>query len=181
MRMVLSLRHWQIFLILIAYVVAIMGLSTLIHLRPSGIIGAFVLVWIPMMSYAFFIGLALNRFTRMPNRKTNWEFKNFITFGCISALIFLINQALKESHDMDDPGLIRKLIGILMTAFYLFAIFKLVQFPSQTIKSIELKREAGLWEYIADSFQMLFWFIGIWWLQPRINKINQRNLSGYRS
>jgi hypothetical protein len=67
-------------------------------------------------------------------------------------------------------------LSIGFATITLFVLFKFIQFPSRTIKSIELKREAGLWEYIADSFTILCWPLGIFWIQPRINKINSKNL-----
>ncbi len=44
-------------------------------------------------------------------------------------------------------------------------------FPARRLKSIELRRNAGIWEYTPETFQFLVWPLGVWWLQPRLNKI----------
>jgi hypothetical protein len=73
-----------------------------------------------------------------------------------------------------------QLLRIIIAIIGVFVLFKFVQFPSRTINSIELKREAGLWEYIADSVQILFWPLCIWWIQPRINRINDEKMKAGR-
>jgi hypothetical protein len=50
---------------------------------------------------------------------------------------------------------------------FLFCIY----FNAKLIKSVELKKEAKFEEFIGDFFLILFFPIGIWLIQPRLNKI----------
>jgi hypothetical protein len=44
------------------------------------------------------------------------------------------------------------------------------------LKSIELRRNAGVWEYAADTFNFMLWPIGVFWIQSRINEIPEREI-----
>lgn len=48
--------------------------------------------------------------------------------------------------------------------------------PGKQLKSIELKRNAGIWEYVPETFQFLIWPLGVLWLQPRINRTLERKI-----
>ena len=53
---------------------------------------------------------------------------------------------------------------------------ELIDNAGRVVKSIELKRNAGIWEYTPETFQFLCWPLGIWWTQPRLNKIATRDV-----
>jgi hypothetical protein len=55
--------------------------------------------------------------------------------------------------------------------FSIFCLFYNMVFVAKTIKTVELQREATFGEYALEF--VLTWFlpVGIWFLQPRINKI----------
>jgi hypothetical protein len=56
--------------------------------------------------------------------------------------------------------------------FYLFfALFYYFSFPGRTMRTIENGKETGLSESIGDFFLTFFLPLGIWFLQPRINRI----------
>ena len=171
MRQILRLRHWQILLLLLAYEFAIVGLLILSQFDLPRIIEAFVFGWMPMTIYPLLLGLGLNRHVALADEKTRKDFKTFVIFGCIWATIFFGTEIMKTTRIFERNPTNAQLISITIAIITLFVLFKFVQFPSRTIKSIKLKRDAGLWEYTADSFQILFWPLGIWWIQPRINKI----------
>ena len=50
-------------------------------------------------------------------------------------------------------------------------------YPARELRSIELRRNAGIWEYTWETLQILYWPMGIWWIQPRINKIINRKIT----
>jgi hypothetical protein len=60
---------------------------------------------------------------------------------------------------------------LIMHLFSIFCMFYIFYFNARTVKSIELGREAKMSEYIGYVF--LFWlnFVGLWIIQPIINKI----------
>lgn len=73
---------------------------------------------------------------------------------------------------------------VLIMPFHLFAmvcIFYCYYFTAKTLKSIELQREAHFQDYFGDLILFWFYVIGIWFIQPRVNKIaessNEVNLN----
>jgi hypothetical protein len=53
----------------------------------------------------------------------------------------------------------------------MFCIFYCVYFVAKTIKTVELQREVTFSDFVAEFFLVWFHFIGIWILQPKINKM----------
>jgi hypothetical protein len=61
-----------------------------------------------------------------------------------------------------------------LPGFYVFyALLYYISFPARTLKSIENGKKADFGEYFGDFFLIVFLPIGIWFLQPRINKVTQ--------
>ena len=44
-------------------------------------------------------------------------------------------------------------------------------FPGKTLKTLELGKEATFGQYFSYFLLMIFWPIGIWFIQPKLNKI----------
>ena len=47
----------------------------------------------------------------------------------------------------------------------------MLYFCSKTIKTVELQKEVFFGEFIGDFFGLWFYPIGIWFIQPKINKL----------
>lgn len=63
---------------------------------------------------------------------------------------------------------------ILFVPFHLFAIFcsfYCMYFVARVIKTTEYQRYTTVSDYIAEIFMIWFYFVGIWFLQPKINKM----------
>lgn len=50
-------------------------------------------------------------------------------------------------------------------------IFYVLYFIAKSLKSVEMSKEPEISEYVAEFVLLWFSFIGIWFIQPRINKI----------
>ena len=71
------------------------------------------------------------------------------------------------------PGETLTFTGLPALLFFyaLYAAVQSMSFPGKVLRSIEKKREANFGEYIGDFFLIFFLPIGIWFLQPRINRV----------
>lgn len=172
----MTLRHWQILLLLLVYEFGLVGLLILTKIELPRIVEALIFGYIPLTVYPFLLGLGVNKYIPTSDLNREKNFKTFLIFGGIWTVLFFVTEILKLILLTEDNVTDFQPLGIIVATITLFVLFKFIQFPSRTIKSIELKREAGFWEYIADSFTVLCWPLGIWWIQPRINKINSKNL-----
>ena len=55
--------------------------------------------------------------------------------------------------------------------FSIFGIFWSMVFTARVIKSVELQRKARFEDAVAEFFLIWFFLIGVWILQPKINRI----------
>jgi hypothetical protein len=113
--------------------------------------------------YPFTVGLVLN--DHLPERiKLNFDFYLFNCFIWVMGYFILLIVA---------GGQVSGLAAIPMIyVFYAFLHF--LAFPAKTLKSIELNKEASLGDYLGDFFLIVFLPIGIWFLQPRIRRIIEK-------
>jgi hypothetical protein len=176
MRQILKLKHWQILSLLLAYEFGLIGLLILTKIELPRIIESLIFGYIPLTVYPFLLGFGFNKYIPTPDLNREKNFKTFVVFGGIWTVLFFVTEILKLTLLTEDNVTDFQLLGIIVATITLFVLFKFLQFPSRTIKSIELKREAGFWEYIAVSFTIFCWPLGIWWIQPRINEISDKNL-----
>jgi hypothetical protein len=64
-----------------------------------------------------------------------------------------------------------KLIWNIVMFYWLFAILQTILIAAKTLITIELKRKATFSDYFWTYFFMINLFIGIWFIQPKINKL----------
>lgn len=58
--------------------------------------------------------------------------------------------------------------------FSMFCIFHSIYFVAKTIKTAELQREVVFGDFIGEFFLLWFYFVGIWIVQPKVNRLNQK-------
>jgi hypothetical protein len=99
-------------------------------------------------------------------KKINLNYNLFIINFFIWLTAYSIVIIISEGQGMSFDGM------AAIPIFYVgYAFLHIMIFPGRLIKSIELGEKADFGEYIGNFFLLLFWPIGIWFLQPRINRI----------
>jgi len=160
MGIILKAKHWQIFIILIiSLVIANFTIenndTVTLVLKNIGIVLYFL--------YPFLIGLFLQDY--LPNTiRLNHNY--FILNSLIWITTYLTVMILSKGEGMTFSGL-----AAIPMLYVVFAFLHYLSFPAKTLKSIELNKEAKFRDYISEFFLIVFLPIGIWFLQPRINKI----------
>jgi hypothetical protein len=78
-----------------------------------------------------------------------------------------------ESIEEPNVGLIAGSMAIIIPLhlFSMFCIFYCLYFVSKTFKTIELQRETTFSDFAGEFFLLWFYPIGIWIIQPKINKM----------
>ncbi len=106
------------------------------------------------------------------------KFKIFFFFPLISVLIisyffFHVFSSFDTKTLESNPFYMMKLFLIVLPLqlFNVFCVVYINYFAAKTLKSIELGRRAIFSEYIGEFFLIWFYPIGVWILQPRINRI----------
>ena len=57
--------------------------------------------------------------------------------------------------------------------YLMYAIGQFIFFPSRALKSVEQGSDATFGQYFRYFFLTIFWPIGIWWIQPKLNSIGR--------
>ncbi len=107
------------------------------------------------------------------------KFKIFFFAPLIYLILFTMffittfNELLGSNPESVAPILGGFIFIIPLHLFAMFCIFYNIYFVSKTIKTVELQREVTFGEFIGEFFMIWFYFIGIWILQPKINKMGE--------
>jgi len=164
MHFILKLKHWQVFLILSAAAI----FSNFTWEKQDNlnlVVNSFGIVL--YFLWYFIIGLELTE--HLPPRV---ELSR--TMFIINAFVLMISMAIiigVFGGHFSSNGL----LGFAWIAYIMYAMFQFMFYPSKVLKSVELGTEASLGQYIRYFFLIFFWPVGIWWIQPKLNKIESEN------
>lgn len=181
MKIFLRMKHWQLFL-LIMLVPLFLPLIVLLAIALSGD-SLMVLAAIPIIVlvcvgvfFSWFYALGTGLHEKLPEESDlkigRFKFSIFlpVTYMLlislyITSMFFNGEQALEENF----PSIFAVIVPLHLLS--MFCIFYSIYFISKALKSVELQRNVTFNDYAGEFFLLLFYFIGIWILQPRINKI----------
>lgn len=102
----------------------------------------------------------------------------FIPLFYLSAIaLFFVTMmdTMVASNPESIPPILAGMLFIIVPLhiFSIFCIFYSLYFVAKTIKTVELQREVAFGEFIGEFLMMWFYFIGIWFLQPKINRMGE--------
>ncbi|WP_400193401.1 hypothetical protein [Hymenobacter sp. B81] len=161
---VLQAKHWQIFLLLAAptvlsWFVRDELVSDVLALLTSGL----VLIWLGLLGNSLYLEDG-------PRYKFNVA---WFLFDVVVVLVALAVSLLLASDDFHVTGTSIKAKGwaMLPMLYVLFARWHTVWLPAALLVAIEQKRRPSLGEYTIPFLLLANWPIGIWFIQPRINRL----------
>ena len=170
MKEIMKLKHWQVFsIIAIGYITSFalrmtdfkIGSFTSIELSAIMTIITIILLF----SYALILGLFLNNIN-----DNTYHFKNWILIIAVCICILGYSYLNLQRLNLDND-LIPFWIGFISTPLTFWGLYYTYYQVAKSLKSIELDREARFSECIIDSITIFALPIGIWFIQPRINRI----------
>ncbi len=160
MKVFLKFRHWQLFLIwTFTEIVFIATVNTPIWILTTGLFGFAIIGWI------YSIGKMINNLNgkkRIENYKEDLWFILYL----VSIIPFGFNFRNFESYSPINGFLIfgAGLIGFI-------SMIKLVNFSAKAYKQYESKKDLKFSDYSSEFFLIIIMIIGIWIIQPKLNKI----------
>lgn len=187
MKILLKAKAWQIFMITIGLpiIFEIIAIPFLVSDNPL-----FVMIAIPLISILFFIGflcwfwsIAVGLQEKVPDgvKLKVIRFKAFFFIPLIY-FVFLFSFSAFVSNGTTENGLISngvamaRLMGVTfpLHLFSMFCIFYCLYFVAKTFKTVELQRAVTFSDFAGEFFLIWFFPVGIWIIQPRINKMVER-------
>jgi|SRR5690554_692363 len=193
-RLFLKAKHWQLFLLIfgIPFVFQIiLMLSTIFQLftsiNPDPTVMFKFMNFIPfiiliptltLFGWLWSIGMGFQNKIPVNVKLKVKRFKLFFFIPFIYILIFILifSFILLNVISMNpnpNLGLIALLFAIIfpLHLFSIFCIFYTFYFIAKTIKTVELQRDVVFADFIGEFFMLWFYPVGIWILQPKINKL----------
>jgi hypothetical protein len=155
---------------------------------PAVAIGAMIvcgITWLAAaatgVAWAFNVATGLRE--KLPAGTTmkirRFYFAFFFPMAYILVMLIVGGMALANPESLENgsgpqeiPGFVAFIPFFFIVHFFAMAcIFYNLYFISKSLKAVELNREPALNEYIPDFILMWFFIVGVWFIQPRINKI----------
>lgn len=189
----LNAKHWHLFILVfgipmlfqfIMMGTIIASISSGTRPDPSTFFNLFSILPILMIVsigtlFAWFWSIGIGLQSKIPadiKMKTG-KFKLFffipLTYILLFSLSFGVLSGMLESLEEPNFGLMASSMAIIVPLhlFSMFCIFYCLYFVSKTFKTVELQRETTFSDFAGEFFLIWFYPIGIWIIQPKINKM----------
>ena len=159
MKIFLKLKHWQIFLIWIFGVIQLV-----IFMKTDFWFVAFGIYFCLLFGWIYSIGKVLN--------EKNAEIVKKINIWSIVYLISIIPMGIRF-HNMVSQSSERLNILIFFVSGIggLVSIINIGIISAKSLKEKEKQEKLNFGNYALEFFLVLYMIIGIWILQPRLNKL----------
>lgn len=157
--LILKAKHWQVFLVFaVGYVLRYYTTSSLM----GGML--FLVLLVLYVGWYAMLGNTLHPYLpRGAYYNLTWFLLDaFVVIGAYGASLILFEG------NMQADGL-----AALPVLYIFFAIGHLFWFPAVVLVTIENKAEPSFSQYAGTWLQLIFWPIGVWFIQPRLNLIHQ--------
>ena len=176
----LTLKHWQLFVLL-------MGLPLVIQFVTigsvfSGNVPSTLLFLFPVMMiviiglfFGWFYSLGTNLHKKLPPTATMSliRFKIFLFVPVVYLFlisVFTIVMVTNPSTEWQpNPAIVAVVIPLHLLS--MFSIFYCLYFIAKALKSVEWQKSVTFSDFVGEFFMIWFYPFGIWMLQPRINKL----------
>ena len=184
----LQAKHWQIFLLIIGIPILaqVWMVFSIFSQASSGNVpgsdGIFnmmqwmmLLMIIPIgifLAWFYSIAIGLDKFIPAELKLKTNRFKIFFFFPMVYMALFVFFI----SSSIGDPELFNPRWFALIVPLHLFTMFCMfhnLHFVAKTIKTAEQQRKVKFDDFAGEFFLLWFYPIGIWIVQPKINKIVQ--------
>ncbi|MEP1489118.1 MAG: hypothetical protein ABJL44_07545 [Algibacter sp.] len=190
----LKAKHWQLFILMIGipilFQIIMMGTMFLnfnSETIPDPMVMFDIMKFFPIIMilymgvfFGWFWSIAIGLQGKVPENvkmKTK-KFKIFFFIPLvyilfISLFIGGIFSGVVQNGTESDFGFIGGMMLIIFPLHLLsmFGIFYTMYFVAKTFKTVELQKEVSFGDFAGEFFMLWFYFVGIWIIQPKINKM----------
>lgn len=181
-----KLKHWQIFLLIVGMPVMLQLIQSIIFISSAdgnvanygNILG--LLIILPLLIYYGWIGSVGSTFSQR-NTAVNMPIGRFRlslwTSGICSVLLtvyFWTYPQYLQATDNEEAVPIM-LVGVLVFVT-LFTLFYCLSFMARGVVQLERNRRVSSSEFYSEFVMAVAFPIGIWLLQPRINRLEREVL-----
>lgn len=186
----LKAKHWHLFVLMvgipfISYIAMVAYMiSTVVDGNPdiSGIydmmwVFSFIMMLVLVSNYYWLWAIAIGLQKRLPEDVTMnvVKFKLAVFFPLVYMLLIVLAVVVVLNVDMSgfDSSLLIVVIpfAILTYLLMIFCSFYTFYFVAKVIKTALLQRETSISEVVEEIILLWFYPVGLWILQPKINRL----------
>lgn len=196
MAKLLNLKHWQLFLlifgvpIIFQWVVSSMVMTSL---SPIKILTATLIVVILFFglffSWVYTLGTYLHKKLPETVRMNLTLFKVSFFILLVYMLIipvFLMGMLIDVSYSIlvfgaKAPSFASVDLLFLFSMISFFCFFYCIYFNAKALLTVERQKPVTFGDFVGEFFLFWFFLIGLWILQPRINKLFETSNSKYKT
>lgn len=181
MTILLKLKHWQLFMLTfgVMFVFQIFMMTSMMSGKPSSwifMLMPVIMVFYMILFFGWFYTVGTNLHKKLPaSAPMNLKrFKIFLSIPVIYISIICIGMfgifsSLSVFNGRPNPAIFALIVPIHL--FSMFCIFYCLYFNAKALKSVEMQAPATFSDYAGEFFLIWFFPIGVWFIQPRINKM----------
>ena len=135
-----------------------------------------VLLFIAVL-FGWFYAMGVNLNKKIPDTAKMYlrKFKWFMFIPVVYIFIlyifihFVLFKAVSNGEQLNNTVIIAIIVPFHL--FSIFCIFYCIYFNAKSLKTAELQRAITFSDYVVEFFLLWFFPIGVWFIQPRINKM----------
>lgn len=182
MEVLRKIKHWQIFLLVVGIPLLVQMIQNIIYLTsgqgneaayPAGV--GLILI-LPLLIYYGWIGsvgMAFSKRSASPSLNTG-RFRLSLWVSCLTSVFLLVYfwaypQTINQAEEEAIPIM---MVGVLVFVS-LFTLFYCLSFMARSIVQLERGRRINSAEFFSEFVMAVMFPIGIWLLQPRINRLSK--------
>ncbi|MDH7444957.1 hypothetical protein [Aquimarina sp. 2201CG14-23] len=189
----LKAKHWQLFIVMLG-IPLLFQFYTMFNMfsefeiesnsNPENVMNTFrmfpiIMILFTLVFFGWFWSIAIGLQKNIPQeiKMKVKKFKILFFIPLIYIIFFMIYMGNLFSgignNAFANSG---RITGIILPLhlFSMFCIFYSMYFVAKTIKTAELQRKVGFGDFAGEFFLLWFYFIGIWIIQPKVNKLYQK-------
>jgi len=190
----LKAKHWQLFLlsfgipmILQVVLMAYMFMKTIgnhnVEDSMSFMFNYMIIVFVVVILFSSIIhawhwSVVMGLQSKVPKdiKMKLGRFKVFFFIPLVYILllpvfVFTMIRMATTAGEPDFAFFAPMILIIPLHLFSMFCIFHTIYFIAKTLKTVELQREADFSDFVGEFFMVWFYPVGVWFLQPKINKM----------
>ena len=178
MKIFLKLKHWQMFcLFFVIPVLFFQFAGTLNHMDEDNTMNIIRYIFYVILIFAFFIGWLYNMGTTLYKKIPSsyiirlYKLKIAIIFPVCYMIFWFFVSTFNQSFTSRYTGDYKELALTLIFLTYAFIVIVVYQ-AARILTSAENKRIAKFTESLENFFLICLFPIGIWFIQPKVNKLS---------
>lgn len=164
MNIFLKMRAWELFFLFIIPVLA--GFLIPKNLEHNLLPFVNLLFFILIIGWLYSVGINANRLLIKEIQINDTFFRLNIAYFLGYVVVLFFNVGSLKSILFDESS-----FAVLFSVYFIFAVSYCFYFSSKVLVMYEIKRNVSFNNHRKEFFLLIIFLIGIWILQPRINKL----------